>query len=857
MSLFFALVPTTALAQVITLDSSTHYQTWKGWGAYPYACSDPGDCPVAWPDANIPNWALSAYDTAVNDLGITEIYLSTFSNQQHTTNFWDNSLQVCNANGWNTQICRDAFQCVSSCSSGLVPGATYWHANLGAIAANSPAFHFDQLDWQLNTVAIPLRNKIIASGQTPFISIRIEDRGYGANGNPANYSFCGQSNNASLDQNRTADLGNFWTAVYNHIQTNYGFVPDVIDVVNEPDTAGPIAICWRSGANIGNIIKTVGDSLTANGFTARIVAPSTGSTANAASYFDGIWAVTGARQYITGISFHEYGGLSDQALSDIGARATTNNIDSFMNELYPPDYNKLHKDIKLGMVSNWDGMYPLLGPTKWGGNAWLTVTDDSSHIVAIPGATYFIRQYSKFIRPGAVRIDAATNDSNFDPVAFINSDGNYAVVVKVALAGSFSVQGLPAGTYGIKYTTTSQYDKDLSDVVLQPSQTLTASIPSTGVITVYSKTASGVSCGDTDGDGYYNTSGCGTPMDCNDNNPNVYQTISCSYNGASCGQFSLCQLTCPTPPAEICGNSIDDDCDFLTDCSDPDCSASCPQQGKCTGLILLHHYDNNPSFGENSTYVYDFSGNGNNGTCANCPTWIQNGKFAGTYSFDGINDAISVLDSALLSPTVQMTFSAWVYQNSLPSVDNDIAAKWGTNQETWLVRTRNVSGQGSIWVNIAPTLTDLYTTKGSTPTGSWAIGQWHHLAFTYNGSGAANADRLKIYRDGQLQTLAFTGTIPASLTDSTAGVLLGGLGAYLNGSIDELAIWNRSLTSQEIQSLYSEPVPCGAIHRADSNSDNCVDNLELFAFIDKWKINSSDVSIREIIEAIGLWKIGC
>ena len=46
-------------------------------------------------------------------------------------------------------------------------------------------------------------------------------------------------------------------------------------------------------------------------------------------------------------------------------------------------------------------------------------------------------------------------------------------------------------------------------------------------------------------------------------------------------------------------------------------------------------------------------------------------------------------------------------------------------------------------------------------------------------------------------------------------------------------------------------------HRSDSNSDGCTSYTELFAFIDRWKLSSQDVTLRELIEAIGLWKGGC
>ncbi|MDO8508470.1 MAG: LamG-like jellyroll fold domain-containing protein, partial [Nanoarchaeota archaeon] len=49
-------------------------------------------------------------------------------------------------------------------------------------------------------------------------------------------------------------------------------------------------------------------------------------------------------------------------------------------------------------------------------------------------------------------------------------------------------------------------------------------------------------------------------LDCNDNDVFVYQTIACSYNAISCGAYQLCAQECPVPPAEICGNNVDENC---------------------------------------------------------------------------------------------------------------------------------------------------------------------------------------------------------------------------------------------------------------------------------------------------------
>ncbi len=45
-------------------------------------------------------------------------------------------------------------------------------------------------------------------------------------------------------------------------------------------------------------------------------------------------------------------------------------------------------------------------------------------------------------------------------------------------------------------------------------------------------------------------------------------------------------------------------------------------------------------------------------------------------------------------------------------------------------------------------------------------------------------------------------------------------------------------------------------NKADTNQDGCVSSTELNAFMDRWKLDSSNPTIRELIEAIGLWKRG-
>ena len=105
--------------------------------------------------------------------------------------------------------------------------------------------------------------------------------------------------------------------------------------------------------------------------------------------------------------------------------------------------------------------------------------------ITIGSRTKFLRQYFKFIRRGAVRMTALSSNGNFDPLAFTNTNGTVVVVVKTNGSGTISIQGLPAGTYGIKFTTGAQYDVDLANQTLQAGEAVVATIPANGVITIY------------------------------------------------------------------------------------------------------------------------------------------------------------------------------------------------------------------------------------------------------------------------------------------------------------------------------------------------------------------------------------
>ena len=86
-----------------------------------------------------------------------------------------------------------------------------------------------------------------------------------------------------------------------------------------------------------------------------------------------------------------------------------------------------------------------------------------------------------------------------------------------------------------------------------------------------------------------------------------------------------------------------------------------------------------------------------------------------------------------------------------------------------------------------------------------STGSWAHIAMVYDGSGSANADRLKVYFDGVEQTLSYGGTIPAT-TGTYSTSYLGARGDGTNeyhGKLDEVAIFDYALSARQIkQDIY-------------------------------------------------------
>lgn len=189
------------------------------------------------------------------------------------------------------------------------------------------------------------------------------------------------------------------------------------------------------------------------------------------------------------------------------------------------------------------------------------------------------------------------------------------------------------------------------------------------------------------------------------------------------------------------------------------------------------------------TTVFDVSGNGNTGQWQGTlgSQWGP-GKIGGGGVFNGTNNYIVIPAAPILNIRGPVSFSCWVKTTSpLPMVvvggydPNSPFAGYGF--------AVGLGGAGRIaywggaaWVSSAATVND---------------GSWHLACAVVLGT------IVQFYKDGATAGSAST-TQPSSYNGARAiGATSGGNGNLFANSLDELTIWPRALTPNDISSLYN------------------------------------------------------
>ena len=195
----------------------------------------------------------------------------------------------------------------------------------------------------------------------------------------------------------------------------------------------------------------------------------------------------------------------------------------------------------------------------------------------------------------------------------------------------------------------------------------------------------------------------------------------------------------------------------------------------------------------------DLTNNGNNGTVhgANLTT-DRFGNESSAYSFDGVDDYISIENSTSFNLN-SISISLWYYESSIPNKGSSQAllskSTSSTNQIGYRIET---SADGKNYFVLSQ--------MGFIQAGSgYVTGPVTNLFMWTNLVIVKNESTVSIYKNGVLS--GSNSNLTASVNNSNH-LLFGALTdmnitCFFQGKLDDVVIWNRPLTEQEIHQVYA------------------------------------------------------
>jgi hypothetical protein len=194
----------------------------------------------------------------------------------------------------------------------------------------------------------------------------------------------------------------------------------------------------------------------------------------------------------------------------------------------------------------------------------------------------------------------------------------------------------------------------------------------------------------------------------------------------------------------------------------------------------------------------DESGNGNNGTVNGATlTTDRFGLANKAYSFDGMDDDIIIDNEFNFDFQYNFSISLWVNSFSTDLGQKILVSKFQNYDDSYSVALNNENAQFNLaW---APTAWTPFQ-----PTQTILPQIWNQIIVTFD------SVNIQVYINGFLE---LTSPYQNTVFNSQAPIVFGNFfgnnwssGSYFNGFLDDIGIWNRALSPQEISDLYNSTI---------------------------------------------------
>lgn len=187
---------------------------------------------------------------------------------------------------------------------------------------------------------------------------------------------------------------------------------------------------------------------------------------------------------------------------------------------------------------------------------------------------------------------------------------------------------------------------------------------------------------------------------------------------------------------------------------------------------------------------YDISGNTNNGTLTNGPTFSNSNM--GTIVFDGTNDNVQLGTASTFLPTSAITINCWAKTNVTQVYKKIFVTVTTGTQSVHGVYFSLGPSPYNIYLGIITNIGNQYASTSTDPSTT----QFSNFCGTYDGAN------IRLYLNGTLlATQSQTGTINNGGIGRISGYDNGG--EIWDGNISTFSIYNRALTVTEVLQNYN------------------------------------------------------
>ena len=182
--------------------------------------------------------------------------------------------------------------------------------------------------------------------------------------------------------------------------------------------------------------------------------------------------------------------------------------------------------------------------------------------------------------------------------------------------------------------------------------------------------------------------------------------------------------------------------------------------------------------------AYD-SADGNDGEIDGAK-WTA-GVYGSALSFDGKNDCVIVPNSDNLNPADEITIEAWA--STTEHITSKVVDK-GDGKGYDIALDKHRGWKGGVYIDGERYKVDWGAKKP-------VLGQWYYLILTYDGSA------VRLYVDGvEKDSESASFSFKSNSNDLSIGSV-GGKQKFFSGAIDEVAVYGKTLSPEEIKERYT------------------------------------------------------